>query len=78
MEKTTEYLRARLGVNDMLDGELHDFQDILNDDDNTLDETVEPLSNAEANRSQNDNEVLMVNGRAFDALSGFNEFTVEV
>lgn len=78
MEKAAAFLRTRLGINDILDGELRDFQDILNDDGNSLDDSIEPLSIDGLSGLQEGNEILTVEGRTFDTFSGFMEFAVEV
>lgn len=83
LEKAAEHLRRRLGMNDILDGELAKFQEILINDHENMDETIEPLIDdvsptQASNSSLQIDEELNVNGRAFDSLSGYVEYDVEV
>lgn len=88
LEKAAEHLRRRLGMNDIslkyiLDGELANFQEILINDHENMDETIEPLiddvsSTQASNSSLQIDEELNVNGRAFDSLSGNVEYNVKV
>lgn len=79
LAKAVILLRNRLGMNDILDGELSDFQDILNDDDDVSD-NIEPLSTAALNDTQNSNQFddLVMNGQPFDQLSGYMTFLTDV
>lgn len=81
LKKAAMYLRNRLGTNDILDGELADFQDVLNGDDENADDTMEPISNDNSSvlvDSQPANADLTVDSGQFDPLSGYMDFVISV
>lgn len=75
LEKAAILLKNRIGVHDLFDGELSDFQDILDDGEDIIDDTIQ--SNADVG-SKRSNENVTVNGRTFDKLSGFIDFSIDV
>lgn len=80
LKKAAEYLKYRLKTEDILDDELGDFQEVLNDGEENNEDTIEPLS-IEGPSTSGDtapHAELTVNGRTFDALSGYMEFSIGV
>ncbi|XP_055308205.1 uncharacterized protein LOC129572288 [Sitodiplosis mosellana] len=81
LKKAAMYLRNRLGMNDILDGELADFQDVLNVDEENDDDTIESLSNDDTSISVDSpsaNADLEVDGRQFDPFSGYMNFVISL
>lgn len=75
LKKAATYLRNRIGPNDILDGELADFQEVLNGEEDEInemigDESVPPVDSVNAN--------LVVDGRTLDGFSGYMDFVISV
>lgn len=79
MKNAATYLRNRLGTNDILDGELADFQDVLNDDQESTNDTIEPFDNDDSSVPVDTAQAnLMADCRQFDRFSGYMDFVISV
>lgn len=73
LEKAATFLRRKLGTDDILDGELNDFQEILDDGEDVCEEFAN--QHPQPNISSHE---LTENGRTFDPLSGYKDFVIAV
>lgn len=65
-------------MNDILDGELGEFQEVLNSNDDLIEPLEEPSNLGNTNDVVAPNANLTVGGRTFDVLSGYMDYSISV